>query len=224
MIKPSSRLIGFRGPAVGVVASVCALVAGMGGGEAIAAVHGLPDLAKPRGVLTRSASNRAPLWRALPTRSFAVLGEGIVNQRRWGVYAFLKSQQGRDRPCIENVVERRVGRSISMATGSPACGLLAPERSAPVTSESALSNVGGLILGMTVAPEVKQLELHFDGGLRSRTLKTRLLSRAQSRKSHLRQFRYIALGFEKPDCLLRSVGLGATGSILFESPEADCVP
>lgn len=191
--------------------------------RAFAAEEGLKPPVEGGKNLGAQLSPNLPLWRALPTRSFAILGEGKLKERSWGVYAFLKKRQGHSRPCIENVVGRSIGRSISIQTGSPSCGLLAPERPSPVTSETVLSNVGGVIVGMTVAPEVRRIELHFQG-TGSRQIATHIMSAAQAKKAHLRRFRYIAAGFPKAECLLQTIGFDATGATLFEGPMAECVP
>lgn len=220
MNKRFAKRVG-RGSTLWVAAIFCVLCSGALGGRFSAAADWPAKTGDGRTALTGSAPQTPRLWRALPTRNFATLGEGTVHGRYWGVYAFLKINQGHNKPCIENVVERTIGRSISIQTGSPSCGLLAPARSTPVVSETALSNVGGVILGMTVAPEVRQLELQLKGQ-GTKAFEPRLLSHAQAKKAHLRQFRYIAVGLPKAKCLLQSTGLGATGSTLFESAKVEC--
>jgi len=207
----------------GIVLLVCTLWFGLLGGHACASDSGsTTDIDMSLRPASR-ASKEVPLWRALPTRQFATLGEGRVNGRRWGVYTFQKKGQGRDRPCVEDVLERSTRRSTSLQTGSPSCGLLAPERPIPVISETVLSNVGGVIVGMTLSPEVRHVDLDVQGSGRQH-LVTRSLSSSQARKAHVRQFRYVAVAFSKGECLLQTVGTSAMGETLFETPMGECIP
>lgn len=163
-----------------------------------------------------------PLWKVLPTKHFATLGEGVVNGRRWAVFTFARDDPGAgQRPCIESVTLRYQHGLIAITTGAPSCGSLAPPRSVPVMTEYAFTNVGGLAIGMTVDPSVARIEFDFSTGP-DVGVATKLLNPGQAKKAHVRQFRYVAVGLSRKACLEAFAGIGANGSTLFQASPREC--
>jgi hypothetical protein len=171
----------------------------------------------------RGREMQIPLWKVLPTKHFAVLGEGVVRGRRWAIYAFARGgPESKERPCIEDVNLRYEHGVASINSGEPSCGALAPPNPVPVTTEYVFTNVSGMVVGMTAASSVRQVELRLSDG-RQLKLATKLLSAKQATKAKVGQFRFIAVGLEKRGCLESTRGLSSSGEALFETAPAHCV-
>jgi len=164
-----------------------------------------------------------PLSKVLPTQYFAVLGEGVVHGRRWGVYTFANGRPGaKQRPCIENVTLRYVHGTVATTNGAPSCGKLAPPNAVPVTTEYVFTNVAGLVIGMTLDPTVAAVRLGLSKGPVVK-MATRRLSKHQAEKARVMPFRYMAMGFGRRACLESIQGLSASGDTLFETAPLSCV-
>lgn len=164
-----------------------------------------------------------PLWKVLPTKHFAVLGEGVVHGRRWAVFAFANERPGaRRRPCIGTVTLRYDHGQVSITNGAPSCGLLAPEKPVPVMTEYTFTKVEGMVIGLTLAPSVVRVKMTLSRGP-DLSLNTKLLSAQQAEKAKVRQFRYVVRGFTRKACLKSLRGVSETGSTLFQTTPQGCV-
>lgn len=172
-----------------------------------------------------------PLWMDVPTKSFAVLGEGTVRQQRWGVYTFRgKGKAAGKRPCIElATLFYGLGHRGASFTSNSACGPLAPPAEQPVIEESGITvqkkvngpTVSDTVIAMTVARSVIDVRLHLEPGP-SQTKRTRLLSTRQAAKAHVQQFRYVAFGLARKECISAVTAFDETGTQLFETATRDC--
>jgi hypothetical protein len=166
---------------------------------------------------------KVPMWRVLPTKQFAVLEEGVVNRRRWAIYAFSNDRPGSSRlPCIENVILRYEHGAIAISNSAPSCGALAPPSKTPVTTEYVLTKVGGVVVGMMLGRSVARVKMHFSTGP-GVNMRTKLLSSGQAMKARVRQFRYLAMGIARKACLEASEGVDQSGNTLFQTPPQECV-
>ena len=164
-----------------------------------------------------------PLWSVLPTKQFAILGEGVVKNRRWGIYVFKNDRRGASRrPCIENVTLRYEHHSISPAHGEPSCGVLAPPSEVPVTTEYVFSNVGGIVVGMTLGLAVAHVSMQLSMGPALERF-DQVDQLKTGKKGQGRRFRYIAVGIGRKACLEASEGMARNGDTLFQAPPQECV-
>lgn len=177
---------------------------------------------KPKGSLPGQVMD-IPLWKVLPTKHFAILGEGVVKRRRWAIFAFMNDHAGSARyPCIENVTLRYEHRSISITTSEPSCGALAPPSPTPVTTEYVFTKVAGMVVGMTLAPSVARLKMHFSSGS-DLDVPTKLLNAGQAKKARIRSFRYLAMGVQRKACLESFEGVSKNDVALFQTSPQECV-
>lgn len=164
-----------------------------------------------------------PLWKVLPTKQFAILGEGVVKSRRWAIFVFANDRQGANQhPCIENVTLRYEQRSIAITDGAPSCGPLAPPRPVPVTTEYVFTNVGGMVVGMTLDPSVARVRMSLSTGP-DLNVPTKLLNPRQAKKAKVRPFRYVAMGIGRRACLEAFEGIAQNGNALFQTSPQECV-
>jgi hypothetical protein len=164
-----------------------------------------------------------PLWKVLPSSHFARLGEGVVNRRRWAIYTFAKGRSAsKGRPCIEEVGLRYEAGVLKLTKSEASCGGLAPPQATPVTTENVLSNVPGVIVGMTLANSVKRVTLDFSNRSSLDTA-ARSLTSSQAAKARVRQFRYVAVGLVRKACLEDTKGFSSSGVQLFETTPLECV-
>lgn len=171
--------------------------------------------------LTPSAQS-FPLWSQLPTKSFAVLGEGVIRSRRWGVYLFRGSgPKGGQRPCIQIVTLRQLPRGLSVGSGGPECGAIAPPATVPVAGQSVFGSVGASVVAVVAGAPVSNLRIDLDPGP-PRAFATRLLNPRQARKAHVRQVRYVAVALKTAGCIEEIQGLGASGKSIFQTPNRGC--
>ena len=190
-----------------------------------------PAVAVEKGPDASARNNRQagagnyPLWRVLPTRSYAILGEGTVRQTRWGIYAFRQPGKGRNAPvCIEEVGLTFFG----MFNTDIECGVPSPPAEWPpftLTSASIKRPespvVGETVMGMMLGLDVQRVTLHVNPG-RSVKRSTRLLSDEQAAKAHVAPFRYLALGLARDLCLDGVDGFDAKGLRVLSTPRANC--
>jgi hypothetical protein len=164
-----------------------------------------------------------PLWKVLPTKQFAILGEGVVKSRRWAIFAFANDRsKANTHPCIENVTLRYEHRSVSISNGAPSCGALAPPNPVPVTTEYAFTNVGGVVVGMTLDPSVARVRMDFSAGP-DLDVPTKLLNSRQAKKARLKPFQYVAMGVGRKACLEAFEGIAESGDTLFQTALQECV-
>jgi hypothetical protein len=166
------------------------------------------------------------LWSVLPTKAFAVLGEGTVRARRWGVYAFRsKARNAGKSPCIQIVSLRAdpaLGDAFSVFGGGPDCGSLAPPADVPVVSQIAYESVKGTALAMTAATTVIEAVFELESGA-VLTRKTKLLSERQALKANLERFRYLAFGVPYDVCVEGISGFDAAGLEVIHTRTEKCV-
>jgi hypothetical protein len=174
-----------------------------------------------RGQLSSSAQS-FPLWSQLPTKSFAVLGEGVIRSRRWGVYLFRGfGSNGGKRPCIEIVTLRQLPGGLSVGNGGPECGAIAPPATMPLAGQSAFGSVGASVVAVVAGAPVSNLRINLDPGP-PRAFATRLLNPRQARRAHVRQVRYVAVALGTAGCIEEIQGLDVSGESIFQTPNRGC--
>lgn len=177
--------------------------------------------------------HKFPLWVAVPSRAFAVLGEGVVRETQWGAYVFRGNgpKAGRT-PCLVAALFHHGGanrRSGLFVPGIPQCGPLAPP-----AQEVAMANVGITIkksltgptivakaVAMSFSPNVRMVRLQLMPG-QSQTRRTRLLSTEQAEKAHVRPFRYVAFSIARDACIASVTGTDAVGAEIMHSSIKSC--
>jgi hypothetical protein len=175
-----------------------------------------------------------PLWKDVPGRTFAVLGEGSLPKRtRWGVYASRggTGRKGYENPCISVALITVFGEYGN----AYACRPLLPDPERPVSADEPVVYVaiagsgmepGGAVIGETVmglsfSLGVRQVVAKFaEGGQIMR--QTKLFNARQRTKTHLPPFRYVALGLQRDFCVETVVGYGAADQAEFEAPTDAC--
>ena len=175
------------------------------------------------GACDASSFDSFPLWKDVPGRSFAKLGEGrLKSGTRWGVYASRVGSRRtrREEPCI-SAARITVGGRYTDAHG---CGPLAPQPGSdpPVyvtitgSGQNELNGpvVGESVLGMTFKYQVRSVLLRFSNATEM-AHRTRLFNAKQMVKTGLAKFRYIAIGLQRDVCVQEVVGYSATGGQLF---------
>lgn len=171
-----------------------------------------------------SSAQSFPLWSQLPTKSFAVLGEGVIRSRRWGVYLFRGfGPKGGQRPCVEIVTLRQLPRGLSVGSGGPECGAIAPPAAAPIAGQSTFGTVDASVVAVVAGTPVSILRIDLDPGS-PRAFATRLLNARQARKAHVRQVRYLAVALGTAGCIEEIQGLGDSGESIFRTPNRGCSP
>jgi hypothetical protein len=186
----------------------------------------------------RSSAGRTssfPLWKAVPTESFAVLGKGTVRQSEWGAYVFRQQggTAGEIKPCIV-VASFYYGWPAQdgggfFQPGNPECGPLAPPAKQAVMDTSGMTiqrtpggpTLGSTVMAMTVSLDVREVKLQLHPGP-SLVLSTKLLSKAQAKKARVRPFRYVALSLARNVCVSGVTGLNAMGNQVLDSELRSC--
>lgn len=180
-----------------------------GGSAAAAAEPGVPTWVK-----------QARLWRAVPTKKFAVLGEGAVRGLGWGAYVYRwQTPSGRPLVCIEEV---NFSKSGLVSSGSE-CGDLAPPSRYPVFTLAATSSngKGASVFALAVGADVTKVKLEFGPGP-SQTRATELLSEAQAAKANVPPLRYVAFGLGRFVCLRALSGFDGAGAKVLSTPRVKC--
>lgn len=169
-----------------------------------------------------SSAQSFPLWSQLPTNSFAVLGEGVIRSRRWGVYLFRGfGPNGGQRPCVEIVALRQLPGGLNVGNGGPECGGIAPPATVPIVGQSAFGSVDASVVAVVAGTPVLTLRIDLDPGT-PRAFATRLLNARQARKAHVRQVRYVAVTVGTAGCIEEIQGLGDSGESVFRTPNRSC--
>ena len=197
---------------------------------ALALGPGGVGLARSEGARSSSEFDDFPLWKDVPGRTFAKLGEGkLPNGTRWAGYASRvgSGKRGRENPCVT------VSSITAFGAYSPAheCGPLAPVREGwpPVTAMFTISDsdrgqeAGETFMAMSFKTSIVSILITLEKGETIRR-RTHLLNRYQRRKTHLPPLRYVALGLERAICIANLVGYNAAGEVAFEAPFKECEP
>jgi len=167
-----------------------------------------------------------PLWKDVPGRTFAVLGEGSLrNRTRWGVYASRASGSKRayENPCVSVASITAFG----VYGNAHRCGPLLPA-SEPSTEPAIYVAIGGsssksgeTVMGLSFSPQVQKVVARFAAGGQI-TRRTKLLNARQRAKTHLPPLRYIALGLQRDVCVETVIGYDAAGSVILQAPTQSC--
>lgn len=180
------------------------------------------------GARISSENDGFPLWKDVPGRTFAKLGEGkLPNGTRWGAYASRvgAGTRGRENPCVS------VASITAFGAYSPAheCGPLAPVKEGwpPVTAMFTISGPGQeegeTFMAMSFNTSIASILITSEKGEAIRR-HTHLLNRYQRRKTQLPPLRYVALGLERAICIANLVGYSADGEVAFEALFKECEP
>lgn len=173
-----------------------------------------------------------PLWKLVPSKSFAVLGGGVLKSRQWAAYVYPGAgQKGGSHPClmVADAYRSPAKGAGTLVDSAFDCGVPAPPSSRPVEASLGLSikksTKGNLISTTTIAmlldSSVHEVKLDLDPG-QPRTLMTRRLSRSQARKAHVRPLSYVVLSLAKKVCVASVIGYDEAGSSVVETPHRDC--
>lgn len=203
---------------------------------AVLALCVLVSLANAQGARSFSRTNpfdKFPLWKDVPGRTFAVLGEGkLRNGTRWGAYVSRvgAGQTGFENPCV-TVANITRGGEYGPAH---ACGLLLPNAAAPAGdlpveahfSTSYQLTVNGPVrgesfTGLLLAPSVQRVVLVTSTGQRIKRQMRRLSSR-QRAKTKLPEMSYLALAQQRDICIEWVRGFDATGQMILNSNNEIC--
>jgi len=172
--------------------------------------------------LLSPAAKKFPLWSALPVSSFAVLDEGVLKERRWGVYAFRGKRTNRGAStCIQIVSLRELGSGLSIFGGDSICGALAPSNDVPILDRVVYDTVKSSTLAIAVDPTVTQVAFDLNQGP-DLVRRTKLLSSMQASKAHVRQFRYVVFSLASSVCIESVLGFSAVGEQVFETSRRAC--
>jgi hypothetical protein len=166
-----------------------------------------------------------PLWSELPTRSFVILGEGAIAQRRWGIYAYRQANGERDHVCVQIVSLRYLAasRQLGVSTGSPSCGAVGGvHTSHPIIAEAEFDAVRAIVIGIVSPPEVEKLILTAEPGA-ERVRASKGLSKRRATMAHIARVAYLATAIRPGTCLNGVEGLDARGQVLFETPRRTCL-
>jgi hypothetical protein len=163
-----------------------------------------------------------PLWKVVPVKAFAVLGEGYISNVRWGIYAYRDGP--RTKPCI---VEANLAFN-GLYSSTDQCGGLAPPSREPIstitTSSSEWPNgrrVEYSVIGFAVGAEVNELSLDLRPGRMLRR-RTRLLSQQQAHKARLQQFRYLTVSLARKVCVNQVSGFSDSGAEVISTAPSEC--
>lgn len=168
-----------------------------------------------------------PLWKDVPGRAFAKLGEGKLRHgTRWAAFASRVGQgrRGKEKPCISVASITDYGEyGAAHGCGAPApagndsppvMALMTRSRDLPGRSE------GETIASMSFKPLITSIKLVTTKETIHR--RTRVLNRYQQRKTHLPRVRYVALALEKDVCIVSISGYDADRDVAFEAPTGEC--
>jgi hypothetical protein len=178
-----------------------------------------------------------PLWRALSTDRFAVLGRGHIHGGKWEVFATAQARRNRHRePCLTVARishDARFGAAAGCGAPAPIDGPLTPPVHPTITEFR--RPVGGAAtaasyMAMSFAPTIRRVELELvprsstgsGSGVQHLRMGTKSLSAAQARKAQLQQFRYVVLAIPREVCLERVTGFDAAGAQVLSAATGEC--
>jgi hypothetical protein len=177
----------------------------------------------------RSSIASFPLWKSVPSGTFAVLGRGVLHGGKWEVFASPESSRDRRRePCL---IVARIASDFRFGSAA-GCGLPAPLNGPhhppvnPLYTESIIRRSGGRAIeasytALSVAQNISRVELGLVPGPNV-VRDTKMLSAAQARKSHLDRFRYLALALPRVVCISSISGFDALGVEVFSAAMDEC--
>lgn len=171
-----------------------------------------------------------PLWKAVPSKSFATLGDGMLHGTHWAVYAYngVKGKESRHKPCL---VVAHITRNGAYGS-STECGPLAPSLGSSVPPVYTLFStsyrygshgpqIGETFIGMSIRANIANVIIEVEPGA-SITRSTRYLSEAQSKKAHLVRFRYLAVALNREVCVRRIVAKDLIGNSVVNADTGEC--
>jgi len=171
---------------------------------------------------TSRAARSFPMWKLLPTKSFATLMDQTVGNLRIGIYVYGRGGASAPRRvCIQQTVVRDAGPIISASTGNPECSTMYPNRGFAATLGGFKQNqitAIGLVTGQEATSRV-EVEM-VPGGVVGR--QSKVLSARQARKAHVVPLRYVALTIPAVGCLESIKGLSSAGEVLFGTGARGC--
>lgn len=178
-----------------------------------------------RGVLLAPAAKSFPLWSLLPSKSFAVLAEGALKERRWGAFTFRRQGSSeRDSPCVQIVSlrdERKLGQGFAVFSANAACSRITAPTTVPVMSEVTYGAIGASAIAIMVHPSVTRIVFEQENGEELSRL-TKRLSSGQASKAKVSRFRFLAFATTDEFCYSNIFGYDASGLLVFQSSRADC--
>lgn len=184
----------------------------------------------------KRAGIKFPLWKLLPSTSYATLGSGSGSETQWAAYAYRSRglKRAGEQPCIAVIGFSREGSfpndtncgpvvpSDSRTTEPPRYALYGrshyDNKKTGVIGETVLA----IVLPVDIAKVSVRLEDTENHAHLRRKVATRLLSDAQSTKSHLRPFRYVAFNVAADVCLESLAGFDSGGALQFDMAEKEC--
>lgn len=171
-----------------------------------------------------------PIWGALGTNSFVVLGQGEVRDREWGAYV-VRGKDSDEDLCV-GIVSAYSGPSaesdISLTNGV-SCGRVATLSRRPIIRSSTLSvrkTIGGplqssSVIALAVEADVVQVVVERSSGP-SQKHETRLISRSQQAKAKVGAFRYLTISAGRRVCIEEIIGLDSSGGEILRHDPGQC--
>jgi hypothetical protein len=185
---------------------------------------------RPLESVHRLAYGHFPLWKDVPVRHFAVLGQGMVRGTRWAVFAFRGAvdKNASAKPCLAVAkisAKGLYGHTAGCGPLAPSRGLSSPPMYGLLGGTGAIypsgRTVGEAFIGMTVAMEVVKVRLELEPGP-DITRQTDYLTRSQGKRTHLQRFRYLVLGLPRDVCIRNVTGFNALGNVILNADTDEC--
>lgn len=181
-----------------------------------------------------AGGGQIPLWRLLPTHSFATLGVGHGSATHWAAYAYRSSANAvrlGNWPCIAVLG----WTTESTILKNSVCGRVQPTLSAPdepplyalfgTSAQSHGRTKAESVFAAGVPSRVASIAVRFEdasGRKFARLAFARKLTRVQGQKARLRPFRYVVVSVGRNACVDSIVGYNAAGVVLFDLGEGEC--
>lgn len=188
------------------------------------------------GVDENSKGDRFPLWEAVPSKRYAVLGEGGTRQRyQWGAYVYRpKGADGGAEPCLVTASfydgPPLPGGGLYQP-GEPSCGSLVPHRDVlsarsgiVVKRDLQAPTVTAAAVAMAFSTEIYRVKIEVSPGP-DIDRRTTSLSATQITKARIDPIRFLAfplLRRGKQACIVAVEGFNRQGTPLFEDRERRC--
>ena len=182
----------------------------------------------------RQDARQLPLWRLLPTRSFATLGAGHGLVSQWAAYAYRStSNAGRAgvMPCIS--IFGWTTESTLLKSGI--CGRVQPSQSEPeeppvyalfgASVESGARVREESVFAAGVPAGAARIRVRFEdarGRKVSRMFPTKKLTQSQGRKARVQPFHYVVTSIRANVCVDSIAGYDAAGGVMFDLHEGEC--
>jgi hypothetical protein len=177
-----------------------------------------------------------PLWRLLPSPHYAILGRGLGSETEWAAFAFRGHglKRAGAQPCIAVIGRSWEGSLPSDMSCGPVVpnGARATEPPRYVLFAQSHVNlgqtraIGETVFAIALPGEIAKVSVSMEdtntGKPLRRTLPTGRLSSAQSAKSNLRPFSYVAFNVAANACLESVAGFDSAGGLRFDLGEGEC--